>query len=142
MYSEARFGFAGELIITCHAVHFEEFGAMENIIQQTGIAPRAVPLPIDVFGREVREYSIPPLKISQLEDLLHGTFQPNGTFVPSTTTQGNPYACREVLPPGTSRTASCETIMADNDQGAQSACSLVAGGKRWFSGDARPGTCP
>lgn len=103
-------------------------------------AQKYSPLGTDDNGREGRRYYVSATRIASLGETLGGTFDTGGSFTPSPEPVGGaPWACRQIRPSGMG--AGCENFNAPDKARAIVICGMIAGKRRWFGGDAKPGMC-
>lgn len=115
-----------------------EFESLQATLRKASASASPTYLEPDAAQRQARRYTLSPKEAAALERVLDGRLEKTGAFTPAPG-NGVKFACREIRPAGSGK--GCEDIMAENRDVALVKCSLIANNKRWFGGDASPGSC-
>jgi hypothetical protein len=139
MLIETRMRAPNVLYIEAYTFSIEEWTALEEILDRSGISFRYSPLDRDELGRGGRRYvAETSQQIETLARLLQGRFGSEGRFEPSFET-GRRYACREIRRSGMGN--GCQEFVAPDDRTAIVRCGIIASQRRWLGGDAKQGSC-
>jgi hypothetical protein len=139
MQLRAQFSEDGDLQLTAATYGGAEFTALHDVLERAGSFLIKNPLEMDRSKRMIQEYRIPRKAIKQLERILGGKFDEEGSFAGKSPQRGRRYACTEITTRGHGR--GCETIVAIDDSIALVKCALIAGRNNWFGGMAKAGAC-